>query len=69
MPPVFAKVPVKPVEGVTVHALLAIVPPLSVEAQAITTGAPVKAVAGAVITATGAGLVTVIVLVVALVAP
>ena len=55
----FVSVPVKPVEGVTVHALLAIVPSLSVEAQAIATGLPVIAVAGAVITATGATLANV----------
>ena len=61
--------PVKPELGVIVHALDDIVPLLSVDAQATTTGAPVIAVAGAVIIATGAGLVITINLLVELVAP
>ena len=52
-PPVPDSVPVKPVEGVTVHALLAIVPSTSVEVQAMGTGAFVKAVAGRVMITSG----------------
>ena len=52
-PPVPVSVPVKPVEGVTVHTLLAIVPSASVEMQVIGTGVFVKAVAGLVVPATG----------------
>ena len=68
MPPVPVSEPVKPVLGVTVHALLTIVPLPSVEAHTTTTEEPVKAVAGAVIAATGA-VFTIIDLLVVLVAP
>ena len=63
--------PVKPVLGVIVHALVTIVPSLSVDAQAMITGAPVKTAVGAVMAATGAtfGEVTVIVPLAELVAP
>jgi len=46
-------VPVKPVEGVTVHVLLAIVPSASVEVQAMGTGAFAKAVDGTAAPVTG----------------
>jgi len=64
VPPVPDSVPVKPVEGVTVHTLLAIVPSASVEVQAMGTGAFVKAVVGRVAPVTGGtlGAVTAIVL-------
>ena len=62
-------VPVKPVFGATLHTLEAIVPLLSVDAQATATLDPVTAVVGAVIAATGAGLLTVIVWVSVAVAP
>ena len=70
-PPVPDSVPVKPVEGVTVHALLAIVPSASVEVHVMGTGAFVKAVAGRVRLVTGGmlGAVTVIVLSVVFVPP
>jgi len=51
--PVPDSVPVKPVEGVTVHVLLSIVPSASVDVQAMGTGAFVKAVAGMVAPVTG----------------